>query len=93
MPLLLVLFALFVPRVVAVLLWLFTDWFASAFDEWLIPLLGFLFFPYTLLWYSVVLNWYGGTWGPWQILFGICALAFDLSSYSGARRHRQRETR
>ena len=86
MPLLLLLLGLFLPRVVAVLLWFFTNWFSNAFDDWVIPLLGFLFFPYTLLWYSAVINWYGGVWGPWQILFAVIAFAFDLSSYGAARR-------
>lgn len=78
MPLLLLLLALFLPRVVIVLLWLFTTWFQGVFDTFIIPVLGFLFLPYTLLWYTVVMNAFDGRWGLWQIVFLAVALVFDL---------------
>ena len=79
MPLLLLLVALFLPRVVIVLLWLFTTWFQGAFDTFIIPILGFIFLPYTLLWYTVVQNVYGGEWGILQIVLMGLAIAFDLA--------------
>lgn len=78
MPLLLLIGALFVPRVVIVLLWLFSDWFSGVFDTFIIPVLGFLFLPYTLLWYTLVQRSFGGEWGIWQVIFLGVALVFDL---------------
>ncbi len=78
------------PRVALVLLWLFTHWVGRAFDSFIVPLLGFLFVPYTLLWWIVVANVFGGAWGFWQVLFLVLALIADLSSYGGLRRWRRR---
>lgn len=87
MPLLLLIFALFIPRVVIVLLWMFSTWFQGAFDTFIIPVLGFIFLPYTLLWYTVVQNSFGGEWGIWQIVFLAIALLFDLAP-AGRKMHR-----
>lgn len=86
MPVLLLLLGLFLPRVTAVVLWLFAPWFSSAFTSWVIPVLGFIFLPYTMLWFSAVQNWYGGVWGPWQTLLIVIALILDFTSYTSFRR-------
>lgn len=86
MPLLLLLFGLLLPRITALLLWLLSDWFVQAYDNWIIPLLGFIFLPYSMLWFSAVQNWFGGVWGPWQMVFMIIAVLMDLASYSQTRR-------
>lgn len=87
MPILLLIFALFVPRVVIVLLWLFSTWFQGVFDTFIIPVLGFIFLPYTLLWYTVVQNAYGGEWGILQVVIMALAIAFDLAP-AGKKYHR-----
>lgn len=84
MPLLAILIALFLPRVVIVLLWLFTQWF-SAFPNTLLGILGFLFLPYTLLWYTAVQHWFGGTWGILQIIVLVIAVAADLGVTGGSQ--------
>lgn len=84
MPCLLALFALFVPRVVVAGLWLLTNWFVGVVDSVLWLILGFLIAPTTLLWYSVVANWYGGEWGTVQIVVGVIALIIDFSPASEA---------
>jgi len=86
MPCLVVVLALAVPRLTTALLWLLTSWFHGVFDGWLWPLLGFLFAPFTLLWYSAVHNWYGGQWGPWQIAGLVLALLLDFSPAGGKRK-------
>lgn len=53
LPLLLLLLGYFFPRLIVVLLYLFTDWWSSAFDSILWPLLGFLFMPLTVLWFGI----------------------------------------
>ncbi len=80
MPCLLVVLALFVPRVVLAVVWFFTDWFVGMFDSLLLPLLGFLFLPTTLLWYSVVVNVYDGVWGTLQIVVAVITVLMDLGS-------------
>lgn len=85
MPCLLAAFALFVPRIVIFVLWFFTDWFTGVFDSIIWPILGFIFLPTTLLWYSVVVNYYDGVWGGLQIVVAVIAVAIDLSPGSARR--------
>lgn len=82
---LILILGLFLPRVVIAVLYLFTGWFNGVFDTWIWPLLGFIFMPYTLLWYSVVVNWFGGVWGVPQLIVLIVAVFFDLSSWYKSR--------
>jgi len=86
MPCLLGLLALAVPRVVILVVWFFTDWFVGVFDSLIIPILGFFFLPTTLLWYSVVVNVYGGTWDTLQIVVAVIAVVIDLSPGGSRRR-------
>lgn len=79
MPCLLAVLALFIPRVVIVLVWLLSNWFDAAFDSLLWPVLGFIFLPTTLLWYSVVVNVYDGVWSIIPVVGIVVALLIDLS--------------
>lgn len=79
MPCLLALLALFIPRVVIVLVWLFSTWLQTAFDTLLWPILGFIFAPTVLLWYSVVVNVYGGVWSAVPIIGMVIAVLIDIS--------------
>jgi hypothetical protein len=85
MPCLLALLALITPRIVIVLLWFFTGWFVGLFDTLLWPIVGFLFLPTTLLWYSVVMNWFAGQWTLWPVVGLVIALLIDISPASGKR--------
>lgn len=85
MPCLLALLALITPRLVVVLLWLFTDWFHGLFSVPLWPILGFVFLPTTLLWCTAVQRWFGGQWTLWPIVGIIVSLAIDVSPASGRR--------
>lgn len=87
MPCLLVLLALVTPRLVVILLWLFTHWFRGIFDTALWPILGFLFLPTTLLWYTAVQHWFQGQWTLWPVVGIVIALLIDLSP---ARRGRKK---
>ena len=89
MPCLAVLFALFTPRFLMILLWLFTGWFKGIFNTALWPVLGFFFLPTTTLWYTAVHNWWGGHWGALQIVGLIVALIIDTSPASARRRRRR----
>lgn len=85
MPLLVVILALLVPRVTIALLWLFTNWFTGLFSNGLFGVLGFIFLPMTLLWYSAVQHWFGGEWGILAVVGAVIALIIDISP---ARRRR-----
>jgi len=80
MPLLLAFIGLIAPRFTIFILWLASPWFTGVFNTRLWPILGFLFLPFTLLWYSVVMNWFGGQWEWVQVLGLVLALVMDLSS-------------
>jgi hypothetical protein len=89
--LILVLLALIAPRVVVALLWFFTHWFDRLFPTLLWPILGFIFLPTTLIWYSIVQNWFGGVWTTWPVVGLVVALLIDVSP-AGGRPWRRRAT-
>jgi hypothetical protein len=86
MPCLLAILALGMPRVVVVILWLFTHWFSGIFHIALWPVLGFIFLPTTLLWYTAVQHWWGGQWSLFPIIGIVIALLIDLSPATSRRR-------
>jgi hypothetical protein len=90
MPCLLVLLALFLPRVVIVLLWLFTTFF-NAVDNAIIGILGFIFMPYTLLAYALAMNGPGSISGVYLILMIVAVIA-DIASWGGGGHRYSRRT-
>ncbi len=91
MPCLITLLALAMPRLVIILLWLFTFWFRGLFATPLWPVLGFVFLPTTLLWYTAVQRWFAGQWTLWPVVGLIIALMIDLSPARHGRRPRRVE--
>lgn len=89
MPCCLAILALAAPRVVIVVLWFFTRWFEGVFPNILWPILGFIFLPTTLLWYTAVQHWFGGQWTLWPIVGIVIALLIDVSPASGKREKRR----
>jgi len=90
MPCLFVALALAIPRGLIIGLWLLTDWFVGVFDSALWPVLGFLFLPTTLLWYTAVQHWFAGQWSLWPIVGLVVALIVDTSPSQARRRRRER---
>jgi hypothetical protein len=70
------------PRLVLVLLWIFTNLVDRAFTGFLVPLLGLLFLPYTTLLYVLAYSPATGVggWG-WFLLF--IGLILDIGSLGG----------
>ncbi|MDA1028324.1 MAG: hypothetical protein O3B41_04630 [Bacteroidetes bacterium] len=91
MPCFFVLGALIIPRISIVYLWLMTNWFIGVFGSLLWPILGFFFAPTTLLWYSVVVQVYDGTWGTFQIIVLILAILTDISPSTNKKRNKNRD--
>ena len=77
------LIALITPRLIMVLIWLFSDWFIRAYESSLWPLLGFLFMPYTTLAYmAAMLHNDHRISGIWVALL-VIAVIVDLSADGG----------
>ena len=90
MPVLLALLALLLPRVTILVLWLLSPWFNGVFTTALWPMLGFLFLPTTLLWYSAVIHWFGGQWDIIPIIGLVITVLLDLSPTGLGRRRVER---
>jgi len=87
------LLAVLSPRLALLILWLFTPMVTVVFgDNWLWPLLGVLFLPFTTLMYVLVAAPLGPTnfWGWLLVLFG---LFIDLRSYFDSYAHREQVSR
>jgi hypothetical protein len=66
--------ALIAPRLVMMLILIFTDWFGAAYETVIWPLLGFLFLPYTTLAYMAAMLKGGGVSGFWLVLVVVAAI-------------------
>jgi hypothetical protein len=79
-----VLLGLAIPRVVMVVLWLFTNYLERAYDGVVLPLLGFFFLPTTTLTYAIAQNETGGVQG-WGVVWVAIGLALDLGIWGNGR--------
>ncbi len=73
-----IIISLFIPRILSVILFFYSGWFRGIFETWYWPFLGFVFLPHTMLWYSAVMNWWGGQWEFMQIFILVIAILWDL---------------
>jgi hypothetical protein len=76
------------PRLVIVLLWLFTNYLSRAFDAFLLPLLGFLFLPWTTIAWAIAQNELGGVSGLGLLIVGLGFLG-DVGVIGGGARGRR----
>ena len=91
MPCLIALLAFFLPRVVIAALAIFTSFIIKPFPNLLIPILGFIFMPYTLLAYCYAKNTNGAVDG-WYLVLVIVAAIMDLGTVGGGARARGRRS-
>jgi hypothetical protein len=79
------LFALISPRLALFALFLFSDLLSRAYEDWIVPFIGFFLLPWTTLAYAVM--WSVGTHGvkgfEWFLV--ILAFLFDLGSWREGR--------
>ena len=78
--------AIFLPRVAMVFIFLFTNWFAVAYQTVIWPLLGFFLMPYTTLAYmAAMINNRHQLEGGWIVIV-IIAVFFDLGGQGRSAR-------
>ena len=89
MPCILLLVVLLFPRVVLVLMWIFTNYLQRAFHGGLlVPLLGFIFLPLTTIVYTWEVN-NGFPIAGINLLWIIVAVIIDLGGWGGGYRSRR----
>jgi hypothetical protein len=74
-------FAATFPRLGLLIIWIFTDWVQLVFgDQWLVPLLGIIFLPFTTLMYVLVSLPVGGiSFAGWLMV--ILGVLVDVSHW------------
>jgi hypothetical protein len=89
MPCLLAIVVLAFPRVVLVLMWLFSNTLDRAYHGLLIPVLGFIFLPIT----TIVYAWMVTSGLPMQgfnLVILVIAVLLDAGSHGGGMRYYRR---
>ena len=89
MPCLLALLAVAFPRIAIVLLWLFTNFFTGVYQNVILPVLGFLFLPLTLIVYTYVQKVHPGAMTAPQLIFIFIAVILDLGLVGGSYSRRR----
>ena len=80
------------PRVVLILAWIFSDrWPLVWQDNWIMPLLGIIFLPYTTIMYLLTWTLTGGISG-WDWLWIILGLFLDFMKWSQMIANRREAT-
>jgi hypothetical protein len=87
-PCLLVIVLLLFPRVVLVLMFIFTNYLERAYHGLLVPLLGFLFLPLTTIVYAWLVNSRLPLEGI-NLLYLILAVVIDAGGLGGGEFHRR----
>jgi hypothetical protein len=72
--------AAFAPRVVLVLMWIFGWRVSAAFNNFLVPLLGLIFLPYTTIMYVLVWSPAAGVAG-WDWVWVLLGVALDIMKW------------
>ena len=86
MPCLVALFALISPRLALFVLWLFSDVLERAFDDWIVPLLGFFLLPWTTLAYAVMYSASSNEVTGFEWFIVGLAFLLDVTSWSQSGR-------
>lgn len=83
MPCLFALLAVAFPRVAIILLWFFTNFFTGVYHGIIIPILGFIFLPLTLIAYTYIHRVYPGPLTAGELVVLFIAVIIDLGLVSG----------
>lgn len=80
--------ALFSPRLALFAIWLFSDLLSRAYDDWIVPVLGFFLLPWTTLAYAVMYAAGSNEVVGFEWFIVVLAFLIDLGSYFGGNRYR-----
>ena len=89
MPCLLVIAVLAFPRVILVLMFLFSQYLQHAYHGLIVPVLGFIFLPITTIVYAWLVNTHSPIAGV-NLLLIVIAVVVDLGGWGGGEYHRRR---
>ena len=89
MPCLLALLVLAFPRVILILMWLFSNTLDRAYHGLIIPLLGFIFLPITTIVYAWMVT-SGLPIAGINLVILLVAVLLDVGSHSGGARYYRR---
>jgi hypothetical protein len=89
MPCLLVIGILAFPRIVLILMWLFSHILDTAYHGLVIPLLGFIFLPITTIVYAWMVS-HNMPMDGFNLFIIVIAVLMDAGSHGGARYSRRR---
>lgn len=89
MPCLLALVVLAFPRIVLILMWLFSTILDRAYHGLIIPLIGFIFLPITTIVYAWMVT-SGLPIAGFNLIILIIAVLLDVGSHSGGARYYRR---
>jgi hypothetical protein len=88
MPCLLALLVVLFPRIAIILLYLFTDFFRGVYDSLLLPIVGFIFLPFTLLAYTALVRMHQPHDATFLVVLFV-AVIVDLGLVGGGNRIRK----
>lgn len=88
MPCLLVILVLAFPRVIMLLMFLFSTYLQRAYNGLIIPLLGFFFLPLTTIVYAWLVNSHMPLEGA-NVIILIIAVLVDVGGLGGGEWHRR----
>ena len=78
------------PRILLILIWIFTNWY-NAFESSLVAFLGWLFLPCTsMAWMYIYFNNGGNIEGGYLLLL-ILGVLFDIGTFSGSGHQSRRD--
>jgi hypothetical protein len=83
------LLALLSPRLALFVLWIFSDVLSRAYDDWIVPLLGFFLLPWTTLAYAAFWSISSNGVLGFEWFFVVLAFLIDLGSWTQGSRARQ----
>jgi len=82
--------ALFVPRLVIILVAIFSDYLSTAYESWVWPVLGFFFLPLTTLAYAWAWHHGGGSVSDIGLVVVVLAVLIDLGLLGSGEHSRRR---
>jgi len=88
MPCLLLILVLAFPRIMLLLMFLFSNYLTRAYHGLILPLLGFIFVPLTTLAYAWMVNT-GQPIAGVNLLILLIAIVIDLGGLGGGEYHRR----